>query len=65
MVCGPLRSHSKHINRYMVYIRGVKLFFTGDHISLMVTFIGPNVILGVYICNYSLTRVNEFGAASG
>ena len=51
MVCGPLRSHSKHINRYMVYIRGVKLFFTGDHISLMVTFIGPNVILGVYICN--------------
>ena len=44
---------------------GVKLIFTGDHISLVVAFKGPNVILGLYKCNYSLTRGKELGAASG
>ena len=29
------------------YSRGVKLIFTGGHISLMVAFKGPNVILGL------------------
>ena len=35
--------------------RGVRLIFTGGHISLTVAFKGPNVILGLYKCNYSLT----------
>ena len=34
-------------------IRGVKLIFTGGHISLVVAFKGPCVILGLYKCNYS------------
>ena len=39
--------------------RGVKLIFTGGHISLVVAFKGPNVVLGLYKCNYSLTRGKE------
>ena len=39
--------------------RGVTLTFTGGHISLAVAFKGPNVILGLYICNYSWTRGKE------
>ena len=39
-----------------MYSRGVKLIFTGGHFSLLVAFKGPNVILGLYKCNYSLTR---------
>ena len=35
--------------------RGVKLIFTGGHISFMVAFKGLNVVLGLYKCNYSLT----------
>ena len=35
--------------------RGVKLIFMGGHISLVVAFKGPNVILRLYKCNYSLT----------
>ena len=31
-------------------------FFIGGHISLAVAFKGLNVILGLYKCNYSLTR---------
>ena len=46
-------------------IRGVKFIFTGDHISLKVAFKGSNVILGLYKCNYSLTRGKELGAAAG
>ena len=44
---------------------GVKIIFTGGHISLEVAFKGPNVILGLYKCNYSLTRGKELGAAAG
>ena len=40
---------------FSTYGRGVKLIFTGGHISLMVAFKGLNVILGLYKCNYSLT----------
>ena len=55
-----------------LYARGVKLLFTGGHISLAVAFKGPNVtlglynnvILGLYKCNYSLTRGKEFSAAA-
>ena len=47
------------------YISGIKLIFTRGHISLEVTFKGPNVILGLYKCNYSLTRGKELGAAAG
>ena len=39
---------------------GVKLIVTRGHISLTVAFKGPNVILGLYKCNYSLTRGKEF-----
>ena len=35
--------------------QGSKLIFTGGHISLEVAFKGPNVILGQYKHNYSLT----------
>ena len=44
--------------------RGVKLIFTGGHISLVAAFKGPNVIfLGLYECNYSLTVKRELSAA--
>ena len=45
--------------------RGVKLIFTRGHISLMVAFKGPNVILGLYKCNYSLTRGKELSTTTG
>ena len=45
--------------------RGVKLIFIGGHISLVVAFKGPNVILGLYKCYYSLTRGKDLGTASG
>ena len=48
----------------MTYSRDVKLIFSRGHISLTVAFKGPNVILGLYKCNYSLTRGKEFGAAA-
>ena len=44
--------------------RGVKLIFTQGHISLVVAFKGPNVIWGLYKCNYSLTRGKELSAAA-
>ena len=44
--------------------QGVRLIFTGGHISLAVAFKGPNVILGLYECNCSLTRGKELGAAA-
>ena len=46
-------------------IRDVKLIFTGGHSSLEVAFKGPNGILGLYKCNYSLTIKRELGAAPG
>ena len=48
-----------------IYTRGVKLIFTGGHISLPVAFKVPNVILGPYKCHYSLTVKGELGAAAG
>ena len=42
---------------------GVKVIFTGGHISLAVAFKGLNVILGLYKYNDSLTRGKELGAA--
>ena len=48
-----------------IYSRGVKLIFTGAHISLMVVFKGPNVILGLDKCNYSVTVKPELGTAAG
>ena len=44
--------------------QGVKLIFSGDHISLMVAFKGLKVILELYKCNYSLTRGKELGTAA-
>ena len=45
--------------------RGVKLIFTGGHINLEVAFTGPNAILGLYKCDYSLTRRKEVDTAAG
>ena len=45
-------------------LRGVKLIFTRGHISLVVAFKGPNVISGLYKCNYSLTRGKELSAVT-
>ena len=45
--------------------RSVKLIFTRGHISLEVAFKGPNVMLGLYKCNYSLTVKWELGSAIG
>ena len=49
----------------MIYNRGVKLIFTGGHTSLTVAFKGPNVILGLYKCNYSVAVKQELGTAAG
>ena len=46
------------------HTRGVKLIFTGGHISLLVAFKGPNVILGLHKCNYSLTVKRELSTAA-
>ena len=48
----------------MIYRRGVKLIFTRGHISLEVAFKGPNVILGLCKCNYSLTVKGELCVAA-
>ena len=48
-----------------VCARGVKLIFTGGHISLVVAFKGLNVILGLYKYNYFLTVKRELGVATG
>ena len=53
------------MNTNKVLSGGVKLIFTGGHISLEVAFKGPNIILGVYKCNYSLTVKRELGSAAG
>ena len=45
--------------------QGVKLVFTGGHISLVVAFKGRNVILGLSKSNCSLTRGKELSAAAG
>ena len=49
----------------LVDYRDVTLIFTGGHISLAVAFKGPNAILGLCKCNYSLIRGKELGAAAG
>ena len=43
----------KNVYQMLTVARRVKLIFTGGHISLTVAFKGPNVILGLYKCNYS------------
>ena len=47
------------------YGYSVKFIFTGGHISLTVAFRGPEVILGLYKCNHSLTRGKGLSAATG
>ena len=55
------------VNRelWVLVVSGVKLIFTQGHIRLEVAFKGPNVILGLYTCNYSLTRGKELSAVAG
>lgn len=43
--------------------RGVRLIFMRGHTSL--AFKGPNVVLGLYTCNYSSAGEKELGAAAG
>ena len=58
-------AHEKYVSKEMQPIsRGVKLIFTGGHISLEVAFKGLNVILGLYKCNYSLTVKREISSAT-
>ena len=45
---------------YFKWSRGVKLIVTGATSA----FKGPNVILGLCKCNYSLTKGKELGAAA-
>ena len=45
--------------------QGCQTHFHWGHISLTVAFKGPNVILGLYKCNYSLTVKQELGTATG
>ena len=59
--CFPSTPFNTHKN---LYSRGVKLIFTGGHLSLVVAFKGPKVILGLYECNYSLTRGKELSDAT-
>ena len=47
------------------YCGGVKLVFTGGHITLEVAFKGPNVILELCRCNYSLTVKCRLSTAAG
>ena len=61
---GIFKLHAKSDADSLLYSRDVKLIFTGGHISLVVDFKGLNVILGLYTCNYSLTRGKELGAAT-
>ena len=48
-------------NRQIILEQGVKLIFTGSHISFEVAFKGLNIILGLYKCNYPLTVKRELG----
>ena len=49
----------------ITYGRVVKCIFTGGHISLVVALKGPNVVLGLYKCNYSLTVKQDLHTATG
>ena len=61
----PLPSAQKANSRSAsLHTRAVKLIVTGGHISLAVAFKGPNVILGLWKCNYSLAVKQELGAAA-
>ena len=44
--------------------QGYQSHFHRGHTSLMVAFKGPNVILGLYKCDYSLTVKRELGSAA-
>ena len=57
----PHMNPMNNINKVetILQVRGVKLIFTRGHISLEVAFKGPDVILGLCKCNYSLTRGKE------
>ena len=46
-----LTGHSFELRREWNEMKGVKLIFTGGHISLVVAFKGLNVILGLYKSN--------------
>ena len=64
-ICSQIHGNRKDNGGSPGLDRGIKLIFNGDHISLEVDFKGPNVILGLYKCNYSLTVKREFGTAAG
>ena len=47
-----------------LYIGGVKFIFMRGHISFTFAFEGPNVILGLSKCNYSLIVKRELSTAA-
>ena len=51
-------------HQHFLLVRGVKLIVTRGHISPEVAFKGPNVILGLYKCNDSVTVKRELGGAT-
>ena len=61
----PHQPHSSRCYFCRTLYWDVKLILTGAHVSLTVAFKGPNEILELYKCNYSLTRGKELGAATG
>ena len=63
----PHKTSFLRIGRFVcrMWLRGVKLIFTGGHSSLVVALKGPNVMLGLYKRNYPLTRGKELSAAAG
>ena len=63
-MCQCLRKHRPLTCLVITQGTGMKLIFSGGHISLAVAFEGPNVILGLYKCNYSLMRGKELSAAA-
>ena len=46
-------------------VQGCQTHFHQGHISLSVASKGPNIILELYKCSYSLTKGKELGAAAG
>lgn len=45
-----------HLSPFCIYAKGGGLIFAWGHVSLMVAFKGPSVILGVYKCSSSYTK---------
>ena len=54
-----MQSLETKISQVLALSQGCQTHFHRGHISLEAAFRGPHVILGLYKCNYSLTRGKE------